>query len=207
MSRRKLRTIAENPDYAKALIREEPLHSESARMEVLSLLENARAAIAKARETPGTYLSKAMGMLEKSRTRTMGVALLCDAIDSQLDVSEAIPLLDKYLPDMEPIAQDLALAVMIFYHFHNDSEQEILKLLRHENPCFARNTADYLRTLILTSLDVSAFVPELIKMVYHKDPAVSRSAYNAVELAAVFESDERAVLFMKSIYSQGDSEC
>ncbi len=207
MTRRKSGKFAANPTTARVVVMGEPMHSETAKGELLSMLKQAREAVAQARQSPENYVSKAIQMLSYMESRTHGVLMLSDAIDAKADISDAIPLLKKHLPNMEPVVQDLAVAVILYYHFQNQNDSEIMEFLRHENPRFARNAVDYMAIRVFSKLEISAFVPELIKMIYHKDQAVARSAYSAVEVAAVLARDETAVVYMQSIYSQENGEC
>lgn len=207
MTRRKSAKYLSNPTTTRVVVMGEPLHSELAEGEILKTLKELRAGQEDARQSPEKYVSKAIELLSSMGTRTKGVLMLSDAIDAQADISDAIPLLKKYLLDMEPIAQDLAVAVILYHHFQNQSDSEIMGFLRHENPRFARNAVDYMTVRAFSGLEVSLFVPELIRMIYHNDADVARSAYNAVEAAAILSGDETAALYLVSVYYHGKVDC
>jgi hypothetical protein len=195
-----------SPPTVRVIVMGEPSHSKSARDELLGVLRNARLMVERARASPEEFVSRAIGMLPRTSTRTAALLMLSDAIDANADISDAVPLLKKYLPAMEPAAQDIALALLLCHHFNKQEDSEILAFLRHENPRYARNAADYLALRAFSGLEVSLFVPELVKMVYHNDANVARSAYNAIEAAAILTGDEIAVLYLKSVYLNGIAE-
>jgi hypothetical protein len=207
MTRRKSGGHPELAGLVKVRICGQPLHSEIPKSGMADMLEKERSAALREMLSPEQYVSRGIMKLSQAGSRAEGVMILSDAINEGLDVSDAIPLLKKYLQAMEQAIQGISVSIIMFHHFNNEDDAEILAFLRHENPRIARAAADYMAVRALTGFSVSLFVPELIRMIYHEDADVARSAFNAVGAAAILGADEIAALYIRSIYSQDSGVC
>lgn len=197
----------EGPGLVKVRIVSQPLHSDVSEQGMLRILESAREAAVMDGLSREQYVSRGIMKLSSMASRTEGVMMLSHAISEGADISEAIPLLRKHLPAMEQDAQGIAVSIIMFHNFNEEDDAGILSFLRHENPSIASTAADYMAARAFTGFSVSLFVPELIRMIYHKDDAVARSAFNAVSAAAILTGDEIAVMYVRSVYSQETGLC
>lgn len=171
------------------------------------VLERARSAAVRDKLTPEQYVSRGIIKLSSLSSRNEGVMIISDAINEGIDVSEAIPLLKRYLPAMDQFTQGIAVSIIMFHHFNKEEDSEVLSFLRHEDPWIAGTAADYMAVRAFTGFSVSLFVPELIRMIYNKNDDVARSAFNAVSAAAILTGDETAVMYVRMVYSQETGQC